>query len=145
MSTDPDLAQKLITDIEAANRLESGKDISRAINMYLAAWDALPSPKGECELFSSWISDCLVNCYLKTNALENATKWAFQSFASRPSNIETSSLVQLGLVHLKLQKHDEAFKWFDEAFTIGNKRAFKDFPSECIDFYLKRKNELMGS
>lgn len=64
---------------------------------------------------------------------------AIKSYSSRPSKIETSCLIRLGMVEHELKNNDVALEWFSKAYEIGEKRAFEEFPKKYLNFYLKNR------
>jgi tetratricopeptide (TPR) repeat protein len=136
MSENPSLAQKLIAKIERGNSLGSNDSLDDERIIYLEAWGELPDPKSEWSLFSQWIADCLFRNYIKSKSYSDAMRWAEVSYSARPSEIETSCLVQLGQVNYELKNYKEAFEWFDKAYKVGQRRAFEGFDGKYLKLFL---------
>jgi len=139
LNENPELSRELIAKVELGNKRDADGETVTAREIYLEAWDRLPDPKENWEPFSQWIADCLFGNYIDSNNYEEAEKWAEASYKSRPDEIETSCLVQLGLVNYEMGKIDAALDWFGRAYAVGKYRAFQGFDKKYFDFFKKNK------
>lgn len=136
----PELATKIMADMEYGNTMDEEGKKSEALAAYEKAWELLPSNKLKWEPLSSWISTSLYNLYFDSSDFKRAKEWAKIAFESRSSELDTGPIVNLGMACYELHEAEEAYKYFDAAYSFGKERAFKERPKKYITFYLNKKN-----
>ncbi|TKJ78026.1 hypothetical protein PspCFBP13509_18720 [Pseudomonas sp. CFBP13509] len=138
----PDLDAKISSIVEDGNKLDEEGKKTQALAAYIQAWELLPEPKLGWKLLTGWIAGSLYNFYFDNGDFKKSKCWAQAALAGRSSQRNTGPLMDLGMVCLELYEEDEAFRYFDEAYSIGKERAFKERPKKYLDYYLrKRRNE----
>lgn len=135
------LEEIIVSRVEKGNELHDVKSYEEALDEYKKAWELLPDPKLGWEV-SSWISACIYSAYFDMAAFKKSKEWAEITLQTRGSDIDTAPLIDLGMVCYELEEYDESYKYFDDAYSYGKARAFKERPKKYLDFYLGRKKEL---
>lgn len=137
----PELAIKVMNTMEDGNSMDEEGKKSEALAAYEKAWELLPQNKLNWEPLSAWISTSLYNLYLDNYDFKRAKEWAKAALESRSSELDTGPIVNLGIACYELHEEEEAYKYFDTAYSFGKERAFKERPKKYINFYLnKSKN-----
>jgi len=139
MQENPALSEALLEAVSKANEIETTGKADEAKKIYLESWDKLPEPKAGWTPFSQWIANCLFNNHMDSGQFVEAKKWAEVSYASRPSEIDSASVMYMGMANFELGDLDAAFDWFSKAYGIGKDRAFRDFDKKYLKFYKSRK------
>ncbi len=49
------------------------------------------------------------------------------------------STIDLGMVCYELEQFDEAYKYFNDAYSYGKERAFKGRPKKYLEFFLNKR------
>lgn len=137
----PSLEEKIVSTTERGNEAHDKKQYDKALTIYQEAWDLLPESKTEWKMLSQWISSSFYNTFFDTKDYSKAKDWAETALKSIDSKIDTSPLINLGMVCKELGRDDEAYSYFDQAYQYGKERAFKERPKKYLDFYLKRKSK----
>ena len=132
----------IIKRIESGNILEEKGDVSGALNLYLDIWDNLPNPKHFFgDGISLWLINCIYGAYFSLKKYDNANQWAEEMFKCDIPAYATSELIDLGAVHLELDKKDEAYQYFLQAYNKGQYRAFKEHSPKYWEFFKSRYKE----
>lgn len=137
--TNLDLEERIVCLIEEGNACNSMGDYPSAIQSYQEAWDILPEPKLGWEMLSAWLSGSFYTVYFINADYESAKVWAEAQLKSTDNAIDTAPLIDLGMVYYELLCYKDAYKYFDDAYALGNVRAFKERPKKYLDFYLEKK------
>ena len=132
------LEVEIVFVIENGNAKHDVNKLDEALLLYLKAWSLIPEPKIEWEI-SNWVASCLYSIYFDLENFTTSKEWGEVSLKTRSSEIDTSPLIDLGMVCYELGQYDEAIKYFDEAYSYGKKRAFQDRPQKYLDYYLKNR------
>ncbi|GAA3894371.1 hypothetical protein GCM10022405_19850 [Gibbsiella dentisursi] len=135
------LEEIIVSTVEKGNELHDGKSYEEALDEYNKAWGLLPESKLEWEI-AGWIAACIYSAYFDMAAFQEAKKWAEVALQTRGSDIDTAPLIDLGMVCYELEQYDESYKYFDDAYSYGKARAFKERPKKYLDFYLAKKKEM---
>ncbi|SHM51733.1 hypothetical protein [Morganella morganii] len=135
-----ELEEKVVSIIEEGNNFNTIGDFDSALKSYETAWLLLPEPKLEWEMLSSWLSGSFYTAYFNLAIFEKAKHWAEAQLKATSSSIDTAPLIDLGMVCYELKQYDESYKYFDDAYSYGKARAFKERPKKYLEFYLERKN-----
>ncbi len=133
------LEEEIVATVEKGNEFHDVKSYECALGEYKKAWELLPDPKLDWEV-AGWISACIYSAYFDMAAFTNAKKWAEIALQTRGSEIDTAPIMDLGMVCFELEEYDESFKYFEDAYSYGKARAFKERPKKYLDFYLSKKN-----
>ena len=133
------LEDAIISTVEKGNEFHDSKSYEDALDEYNKAWGLLPEPKLEWEI-ASWIAACIYSAYFDMAVFPKAKEWAEVALQIRASDIDTAPLIDLGMVCYELEQYDESYKYFDDAYSYGKARAFKERPKKYLDFYLAKKN-----
>ena len=136
--TDNKLEKEIISIVESGNRDHIKNDFSSALNKYNQAWKLIPEPKLDW-VFARWISSCIYSAYFDMADFSNAKNWAEIALQTSGSDIDTSLAIDMGMVCYELGQYDESYKYFGEAYNLGQARAFKGIPRKYLDFYLNKK------
>lgn len=134
---DANLENEIVKLVEAGNEAHDNNNFEEALTYYQKAWDLIPSKKTEWEI-SNWLAACFFSVYFDINDYLSAKKWAELSMLTRGSDIDTAPLVDLGMVCFELKEFEDSYKYFDEAYKYGKKRAFQDRPRKYLDFYIEK-------
>ncbi|MGE9551070.1 hypothetical protein ACQPT2_07605 [Erwinia amylovora] len=132
------LEEKIVFIVEDGNVLHDKKKLAEALTLYIKAWGLIPDPKQEWGI-ANWVSACLFSVYFDLKNFSTAKDWGVISLKTRTSNIDTSPLIDLGMVCYELSQYDESLKYFDEAYSYGKSRAFQERPKKYLDYYLENK------
>ena len=135
----PDLEAKISSIMETGNKLDDEGKKAQALAAYVQAWELLPEPKASWKLLTGWIAGSLYNFYFDSGNFNKAKYWALAALGGSSSERNTGPLIDLGMVCLELFEENEAYQYFDDAYTVGKDRAFKDRPKKYLDFYLSNK------
>lgn len=135
------LEEIIVSTVEKGNELHDGKSYEEALDEYNKAWGLLPESKLEWEI-SGWIAACIYSAYFDMAVFQEAKKWAEVALQTRGSVIDTAPLIDLGMVCYALEQYNESYKYFDDAYSYGKARAFKERPKKYLDFYLAKKKEM---
>lgn len=135
------LEETIVSAVEKGNELHDSKSYEEALDEYNKAWEMLPEPKLGWEI-ASWIAACIYSAYFDMTSFTKAKEWAEVALQTRSSDIDTSPLIDLGMVCYELGQYDESYKYFDDAYIYGKARAFKERPKKYLDFYLAKKKEI---
>ena len=135
---DNKLEEEIISIVESGNLDHNKNDFSSALNKYNQAWKLIPEPKLDWEI-ARWISSCIYSAYFDMADFSNAKNWAEIALQTSGSNIDTSRAINMGMVCYELGQYDESYKYFSEAYNLGQARAFKEKPKKYLDFYLNKK------
>lgn len=136
--TDNKLEKEIISIVESGNRDHNKNDFSSALNKYNQAWKLIPEPKLDW-VFARWICSCIYSAYFDMADFSNAKNWAEIALQTSGSNIDTSRAIDMGMACYELGQYDESYKYFSEAYNLGQTRAFKERPKKYLDFYLNKK------
>lgn len=134
-----ELEEEIVSIIEAGNVYSTNGDFDAALKNYQEAWELLPEPKLEWEMLSSWLSGSFYTAYFNQADFESAKSWGEAQLKATSSDIDTAPSIDLGMVCYELEQYDESYKYFDEAYSYGKARAFKERPKKYLDFYLAKK------
>ncbi|MEO7017686.1 MAG: hypothetical protein ABI130_03245 [Leifsonia sp.] len=135
-----ELASVLIALVEEGNALSEGGQDSRAIPLYLGAWEKLPEPRTRWELFSAWIAGSLFNSYFDSGLYDEAKRWALAAYDARHKDeVTTEGMIEVGKACFALNQLDEAYAWFKQAFEIDGRRAFDDEDPKYLAFYRRSR------
>jgi len=137
-----ELEENIVSIIEAGNVYSTNGDFESALKNYQEAWELLPEPKLEWEMLSSWLSGSFYTVYFNRSDFESAKHWGEAQLKATSSKIDTAPLIDLGMVCYELEKYEESYKYFDDAYNYGKARAFKERPKKYLDFYLVKKKEM---
>ena len=135
---DNKLEKEIISIVESGNLDHIKNDFSSALNKYNQAWKLIPEPKLDWEI-ARWISSCIYSAYFDMTDFSNAKNWAEIALQTSGSDIDTSRAINMGMVCYELGQYDESYKYFSEAYNLGQTRAFKERPKKYLDFYLNKK------
>ena len=135
---DNKLEDEIISIVESGNLDRIKKDFSSALNKYNQAWKLIPEPKLDWEM-ARWICSCMYRVYFEMTDFSNAKNWAEIALQTSGSDIDTSVAIDMGMVCYELGQYDESYKYFGEAYNLGQARAFKERPKKYLDFYLNKK------
>ena len=136
--TDNKLEKEIISIVESGNRDHIKNDFSSALNKYNQAWKLIPEPKLDWEM-ARWICSCMYRVYFEMTDFSNAKNWAEIALQTSGSDIDAAPAINLGMVCYELGQYDESYKYFGEAYNLGQARAFKEKPKKYLDFYLNKK------
>lgn len=137
---DGETESKIISFVESGNVKHDNQNLNEALALYLDAWSLIPEPKLEWEI-SNWVAACLYSAYFDLESYTTAKRWGEIALKTCSSAIDTSPMIDLGMVCYELGQYDEAIKYFDEAYSFGKKRAFQGRPKKYLDYYLKKRIE----
>lgn len=134
----PELEREIIETVEAGNVLDETQQHEQALIYYDQAWGMLPEPKTDWEI-ASWIASCHVNAHMDLEQFTLAKPWAEIALQTRGSDINTGPVIDLGIVCMRLEQHDEAFAYLDQAYVYGKERAFQGSPRDVLQYYKEQK------
>lgn len=134
----PELEQKIVETVEVGNVLDETQQHEQALIYYDQAWGMLPEPKMEWEM-ASWIASCQASSYMDLGQYELAKPWAEISLQTRSTDRNTSPLIDLGMVCMRLEQHDEAYSYLHQAYEYGKERAFQGNPREVLKYYKEER------
>jgi len=138
-----ELAARLTALVEEGNDLSEKDADSRAIPLYLMAWEMLPEPKTRWELFSAWIAGSLFNSHYDSGNYDEAKKWALTAYDARHHDeVTTEGMIEVGKACFALDQLEEAYSWFARAFEIDGRRAFSDEDPRYLVFYRARTAQM---
>ncbi|XTZ38654.1 tetratricopeptide repeat protein [Salmonella enterica] len=132
------LEDEIVFVVESGNVHHDNKKLNESLGDYLKAWSLIPEPKIEWNI-SNWVASCLYSVYFDLNNLAMAKEWGEMALKTRVSGIDTSPLIDLGMVCYELNQFDEAIHYFDQAYKYGGVRAFQGRPKKYLNFYLSEK------
>lgn len=141
--SDKDLELIIIELTEEGNKFHDENNYKNALEKYLLSWEKIPEPKLEWEI-SSWISACIYSAYFDMENYIAAKEWAIISLKTKSSEIDTSPYINLGMVYYELEQYDISYKYFQFAYNLGKKRAFKERPKKYLNFYFHYPNSHCG-
>jgi len=137
---DGEIEGKIISVVESGNIEHDDENLNEALALYLYAWSLIPEPKLEWDN-SNWVAACLYSVYFDLERYTTAKRWGEIALKTCSSDIDTSPMIDLGMVCYELGQYDEAINYFDEAYNFGKKRAFQGRPKKYLDYYLKKRIE----
>ena len=140
-STNEKLETEIVSKTEHGNALADIGKHAEALKFYAEAWSMLPPPKEQWEMLPSWIAGSCFNSYFEIGEFDMAKEWAKIALETRSSQIDTGPIVNLGMAYHELGNEAEAFHHFEEAYSYGRERAFKERPKKYLDFYLSKKKD----
>ncbi|MFX3650674.1 MAG: hypothetical protein ACE3K2_14200 [Paenibacillus sp.] len=129
-----ELERHIIETVEAGNVLDETQQHEQALIYYDQAWGMLPEPKMEWEI-ASWIASCHGNAHMDLKQYELAKPWAEISLQTRGTDSNTSPLIDLGMICMRLGQHDEAYSYLHQAYEFGRERAFLGSPGDVLNYY----------
>lgn len=130
-----ELEGKVVFIIEIGNSFHSEGKLSMALEKYIEAWSLLPDPKEHWGI-SQWVAACLYSVYFDLKNYSLSKQWGEIALKLKNSEIDTSPLVDLGMVCYELGQYEECLKYFDRAYKFGKKRAFQERPEKYLNYYL---------
>lgn len=136
----PDLAQQIISLVEAGTAHAEAAAHDQALAAYEHAWSLLPEDKTQWHMLSNWVAECFYESFFQTGSFAQALQWANTALQNRESEVDVGPWMNLGKVHYELDNHAEAFRYFKSAFDFGQARVFKEHPKVYYDFF-KRMNK----
>lgn len=139
-SYDAGLERLIIDLVEAGNALDMARPMT-ALEFYEQAWDALPHPKNEWEMLSSWVSECIFAVHFDLGEFAKARSWAQISLAPQGSDIDVSQLMNLAMATWEVGVHDDALDLFDQAYAMGGHRPFRERPHKYWQLYKKARGK----
>jgi len=89
--------------------------------------------------FPNWISANIFSAYFDLGDYNEAKKWGEMTLQTRGSEIDTAPSIDLGMVCYELEQFDEAYKYFNDAYSYGKERAFKSRPKKYLEFFLNKR------
>ncbi|SFU21525.1 Tetratricopeptide repeat-containing protein [Kosakonia arachidis] len=137
---DEKLENEIVFIVESGNIKHDDEKLDEALSLYIKSWSLIPEPKLEWDI-SNWVTACLYSVYFDLGNFTTSKEWGEISLKTRSSDIDTSPLIDLGMVCYELGQYDEAIKYFDDAYQYGKNRAFQDRPKKYLDYYLKNRVE----
>ncbi|MEM7871915.1 hypothetical protein Q4R10_05810 [Morganella morganii] len=137
---DKKLENDIISIVEKGNEYQDNGSCTDALAKYKSAWELIPEPKFDWEI-SNWVSACLYSVYFDMDDFITAKEWAEITLKTKDSDIDTAPSIDLGMVCYELSQYEEAYKYFDDAYSYGKARAFKERPKKYLEFYLERKKK----
>ncbi|HBX2114123.1 tetratricopeptide repeat protein [Klebsiella aerogenes] len=134
----PRIESKVNSFVEKGNELHDDKKYAQALEQYKKAWNILPEPKPEWQV-ANWISANIFSAYFDLGDYNEAKKWGEMTLQTRGSEIDTAPSIDLGMVCYELEQFDEAYKYFNDAYSYGKERAFKGRPKKYLEFFLNKR------
>ena len=123
----------------SGNELDEQNIRTEAQSLYQKAWDLLPEPKLEWTPLSAWVTGSFFNLHFDSGDFKAAMEWAQKTLDGRESDIDTGPLINMGMAYFELLDHEQAYKYFDDAYRFGKARAFQERPKKYLKFYLDKK------
>ena len=133
-----ELEGRVVLLVEEGNCHHDKNNLDKALGLYLKAWDLIPDEKLTWSI-SNWVASCLFSVYFDLENFNFAEKWAEIALTTRSSAIDTSSLIDMGMVCYELEKYEEALSFFDKAYDYGKSRAFEGRQKKYLNYYLENK------
>lgn len=133
-----ELERQIVETVEAGNVLDETQQHEQALIYYDQAWGMLPEPKMEWEI-ASWIASCHANAHIDLKQYGLAKPWAEISLSTRSSDRSTSPLIDLGMICMRLEQHDEAYSYLHRAYEFGRERAFQGSPRDVLNYYKEER------
>lgn len=134
----PELEQEIIKTVEAGNVLDETQQHEQSLIYYDQAWGMLPEPKTDWEV-ASWIASCHANAHMDLGQYALAKPWAEISLQTRGSDIDSGPLIELGIVCMRLEQHDEAYSYLHRAYEYGKERAFQGRSGDVLRYYKEER------
>jgi tetratricopeptide (TPR) repeat protein len=136
----PKLGDEIDKIAEKGDKSLHEENYDLALSFYEKAWSLIPEPKMSWMMPTLWIAHGFYLTYFNKSDYENALVWGDVQMKVK-SSIDSGPLINMGMALFELGKLDEAFKYFEDAYNYGKKRAFQERPKKYLNFYLERSKQ----
>lgn len=137
--TNPELCTKIIKLSDS--ELNNSDDHERQIKILLEAFSLIPEPATQWDHPTTHIANFLSIEHQELGDYDKAIYWGKVALDAKKGIPDTGVFLSLGIAYYHNNQLDEAFYYFDQAYTTRNKknRAFLGYEPIYFNFYREHK------